>query len=148
MLLNFAERVARQLVHQNERAGHFEGRQLLAANGFEISRIDIARYYHVGHGYFATHAIGRGCYRCLSDTVLLLEEFFDLPGIDVKTAGNNKIALAAAQSIVAVVGARSDVARAEIIAGKSRTRSFVATPVARENVGAFEMHFADLPVCH
>ncbi len=96
VLLHFAERVARQLIHQDEGARHFERCQLLAADGFQVGRIDRARHHHVGHGNFATHAIGRRCNRGFGNALLFLQELFDLPGIDVEAAGDDQVALTAA----------------------------------------------------
>ena len=68
----------------------------------KIARIDAARCDHIGHGDFAAHAIGRGCHRGFRDAVLLLEELLDLARIDVEAAGDDQVALAAAQGVIAV----------------------------------------------
>jgi len=86
MLLDFAERVARQLVDNDEGTRDFEGREFFPAPGFQIRRIDVARCHHIRDRDFAPHAIGRGRHRSLGHAVLLLEELLDLPGIDVEAA--------------------------------------------------------------
>ena len=105
-----------------------------------------ARCDYISHGNFAAHSIGRGSHRGFGHAVLLLEELLDLSRIDVEAAGDNQVALASAQGVIAVGRARGDVAGAEIAVDESRARSFVAPPIARENVGTFQMHFADFAV--
>ncbi len=58
MFLHFAERGARQRCDGHEGAGDFEGRKLVAAEGFE--RGGVSGAHDIGHWDFATHAIGHG----------------------------------------------------------------------------------------
>ena len=49
-------------------------------------RADPPWHDHICDGDLATHAIGRGRDGGFGNPVLLLEEFFDLPRIDVESA--------------------------------------------------------------
>src|ERR1700676_5100240 len=102
MLLYFSERVARELFDDDEGSRDFERGELFAAAGFQIGRIDGAGGNDIGHGDFATDTVGRGGGGRLRDAILLLEKLLDLARIDVESTGNDEIAFAAAQRVVAV----------------------------------------------
>ena len=63
---------------------------------------------------FAAHAVRRGCDRGFGNALLLFQKFLDLPGINIEAAGNNQIALAAAQRVVAIGRASGQIAGAKI----------------------------------
>src|SRR5579862_8541561 len=113
VLLDFSERVARKLLDQNELARDFEGRKFFAAAGFEIGGIERAGGDDIGDRNFATNTIGRSGDGGLGDTLLLFQKLFDLPGINVEAAGDDEIAFAAAQRVVAIGRADGEIARAE-----------------------------------
>jgi len=60
MFLDLAERVAGQLVDENERSRNLERREFFTAGCLEILHIDGARGDYVSDRDFATYAIGRG----------------------------------------------------------------------------------------
>src|SRR5579864_113665 len=114
MLLDFSEGVAREFVNDDEGAGNLEGCQFCAAAGREFGRIEGPRGDDVSDGDFTANAIGRRSDGGLGDALLLFEELFDLARIDVEAAGDDEIALTAAQRVVAVGGADREIAGAEV----------------------------------
>lgn len=99
MLLHLPERVPGKLVDQNELARDLERCEFLPATGLEVSGGDGPGGYDVSHRHFATDAIGRGGDSGFCNAILLFEKFFDLAWIDVKAAGDDEIAFAAAQCV-------------------------------------------------
>src|SRR5882724_2769730 len=114
MFLNLAQRVARQLLDGFKPSRNFEGSEFFAAAHFERTGIAAAVFPHyVRHRNLTTHAVGLRHYRSFLHLRLLHQEFLDLPGIDVETAGYDEIALAAAKRDVSVRRERSNVAGLE-----------------------------------
>ena len=72
-------------------------------NGFERRCIAISAARHdVRHGYFAATMIRLAGNRCFRDLGLLHQELFDLARINIEAAGDDEVAAAAAQRVIAV----------------------------------------------
>src|SRR5882757_5234000 len=135
MFLNLAQRIARQLLDGFKPTRDFEGSQLLAATHFERAGIAAPVFpNYIRHRDLATHAVGLRHHRRFLHFRLLHQEFLDLPGIDVETAGYDEVALAAAKRDVSVCRERSNVAGLEPAIHKRSPGGLFALPIPRENV--------------
>jgi hypothetical protein len=111
MFLHFPERGARERVYGDESAWNFERGELRSADGFERYRFALAD--NICNRHFAAHAVRHPDHRCLRHTGLLEQELLDLTRVNIESAGNDEVATAALQRVVAVGRAGADVAGLE-----------------------------------
>src|SRR6185312_5514056 len=97
-------------------------------------------------GDLSADAIGRGNYRGFGDFRLFLQEFFDFARINVEAAGDNQVAFAAGERVIAVFGARGEVSGAEVSVVKSLAGGLFAAPIADKNVGSAQINLAGFAV--
>src|SRR5579863_281686 len=144
MFLHFPQRVARQLFDNLEPARDLERSQVLAAAGFEgIVVASLLPQNNVGHRNLAASAVGFAHHRCFRYLGLLAQELLDLARVDVEPAGYDQVAAAAAERVVAIVGACRDVAGFEpapnLAVDERLAGRVFALPIPGENIGTFKM---------
>src|ERR1043166_2113372 len=132
VLLNLPQRRSRQCFYENEPSRNFEARELIPTHLFELRHLQPVLGDDVRDGYFPPHRIGEPDHGCFAHLRVLEQQLFDLPRIDVESAGDDEIALPPAQRVVAVLRTDSDVAGLEPAVVKRRDGGVGPTPVLLE----------------
>src|SRR5665213_1359020 len=102
MLLYLAEGGSRERVHTDERARNLERRQLGSTHRLDGVRIDRILGDDIGDWNLAAEIVRHADHGSLQHAGILYQRLFDLARIDVEAAGDDQVAAASAQGVVAV----------------------------------------------
>ena len=143
MALYFAEGVARKSIDTDDLSREFEAGEMLPAAVEEAFFIQgSADGRDVGYRDLALDVVGDSDDSSFSNCGLFAEKFLDLARIDVEAAAKDQLGLAALQSVIAVRRPDGQVAGAKVAIGSEGVACrFRLTPVAGEDIGAFDEQF-------
>src|SRR5689334_6795654 len=103
MFLYFSQRGPWQPVDRNERSRYFERGEYGPAPCFEGSRIESSIADHVRHGNFTPYFVRQRRDGRFAYLFLLQKKLLDLARVDIKSPGDDQVAAAALQRVIAVL---------------------------------------------